>query len=239
MPRRPPASRMRSERSTSSWYMKNSSLKPPTRSQSARVTARQAPERNAASRGSGGIPAASSPASPAHAMPVKWITPPVVLSTRPPCAVTSPIHAAHFPRGARIASTNPGRRCRVGIEEHDQVAARCPGARVRAGREAEIAFGFAGSLPAALSSRTVAGVSSLDALSTTTSSSPAASCSQRAGSEAATASRLLYVTTTTDSCVAVLRTHAGGHASLGPPTIWSSGSTIACPKRTDRHFGSG
>ena len=51
-----------------------------------------------------------SPAPPAHAIPVKWTTPPRVLTIRPPSAVTSPCHATR-PRpsacGASMASRQP------------------------------------------------------------------------------------------------------------------------------------
>ena len=59
--------------------MKKSGLKPPCSSQIARGTAMHAPEAKGTSRGPGGAFDTGSPDSPAHAMPVKWITPPDVL----------------------------------------------------------------------------------------------------------------------------------------------------------------
>ena len=127
--RAPPPERRRSERSTSSQYMKKSRGKPPSRSHAARGTARQAPEANATSRGPAGAPRRGSPAWPAHAMPVKCTTPPLVLTIRAAVRGHEPHPGApsRGPRlaGARIASAKPGAGTASGFRN----TSRSPSAR--------------------------------------------------------------------------------------------------------------
>jgi hypothetical protein len=164
--------------------MKKGSEKPPARSHSRRGTARQAPETNATSRGP---PAA---ACPAHAMPVKWTTPPLVFTARPPSAVTSPCHALQSPRGSRMASRKPGAGVASGFMNNrtSPVAARAP-AFAPAAKPA--LRPVCSTIARGAISPTTATVSSEDALSTTSSSSPGASCAHSDGSASDTAERLL------------------------------------------------
>ena len=178
-------------------------------------------------------------------MPVKCTTPPFVFTTRPPSAVTSPIHAAQ-PRpsrsGARIASTKPGAGVASGLRNTSRSPLRGARAGVRARREAGVAPVCRDDRPPARARARAASVSSLDALSTTTSSSPRPSCATSAGSEAATAARLLYVTTTTDRRVAASGTSGRGMLASGRRALGDA-ARLACQARTtdtgtdDRNLG--
>ena len=184
MPTRSPASRRRSESSTSSQYMKNDSRKPPARSHAPRSTARHAPEANPTSRGSAGALVTGWPDSPAQAIPVKCTTPPLVLTTRPCSAVTSPCQAAQ-PRpsasGRRIARPNPGAGTASGFSSRTISASVAAAPWLAAAANPALPT-LAITTASGASSATTASVPSVEALSTTTSSSPASSSPIRAGS---------------------------------------------------------
>ena len=122
-------------------------------------------------------------------MPVKCTTPPLVLTTRPPSRSRAP--STPPSRGRRAAArgsprAKPGRRRRVGVEEH--AAARRCAARAPAFAPAAKPTLRAVSqhdAPRARARARRASVPSRDALSTTTSSSPRPSCATSAGSDGA------------------------------------------------------
>src|SRR5919197_435603 len=182
---------------------------PPASSRRSRGIAKQAPETkpgsSSATSGPYGVhPSGHStgaPAPPAHAIPVKWTTPPRVLTTRPPCAVTSPCQAAQ-PRpstsGRSIASRKPGSGLASGLRKRRSAPLLAAAPRLDAVPNPRLAP-VSITLAAGASSRTASAVPSSDALSTTISSSAGSSCAASGASARSTAARLWWVTTTTET----------------------------------------
>ena len=149
-------------------------------------------------------------------MPVKCTTPPLVFTARPASAVTRPCHALQSPRGARIASRNPG----AGVASGFKNSRRSP----RAARAPALAPAANPALRPVSTitawgaiSRTVASVSSDEALSTISSSSSGVSCAHSGGSATDAAARLLWVTTTIDSMGATARGDGARMLASAPP----------------------
>src|SRR4051794_11998364 len=137
------------------------------------------------------------PASPAHETPVKWTTPPLVLTRSPASIVTSGIHASQSAGTSSSAVRNPGAGAASGLMKTSRSPRASAAPRLQPAANPRFAP-LSITRHAGQRSRTRAAVPSLDALSTTMTSSPSASSSSSGGSACSSASWLFQVTMTNE-----------------------------------------